>query len=114
MSEFLLAAAGFVLAMVALGLVRVLRGPDDADRLMAGQLLGSGGIAALLLGGAAIGDGDRVAHLGGVEFLDAGDDEADLAGAQFEAGHRLRCKHPDLLAQVLRAFRHQQYFVLGA
>lgn len=57
MSEFLLAAAGFVLAMVALGLVRVLRGPGDADRLMAGQLLGSGGIAALLLGGAAIGDG---------------------------------------------------------
>ncbi len=60
MSEFLLAAAGFVLAMVALGLVRVLRGPDDADRLMAGQLLGSGGIAALLLGGAAIGDGSVV------------------------------------------------------
>ncbi len=57
MSDFLLAAAGFVLAMVALGLVRVLRGPADADRLMAGQLLGSGGIAALLLGGAAIGDG---------------------------------------------------------
>lgn len=57
MSEFLLAAAGFVLAMVAIGLVRVLRGPGDADRLMAGQLLGSGGIAALLLGGAAIGDG---------------------------------------------------------
>ena len=57
MAEFLLAAAGFVLAMVALGLVRVLRGPGDADRMMAAQLLGSGGIAALLLGGAAIGDG---------------------------------------------------------
>ena len=57
MSDFLLAAAGLVLAMVALGLVRVLRGPADADRLMAAQLLGSGGIAALLLGGAAIGDG---------------------------------------------------------
>jgi len=57
MAEFLLAAAGFVLAMVALGLVRVLRGPGDADRMMAAQLLGSGGIAALLLGGAATGDG---------------------------------------------------------
>ena len=56
MAEFLLAAASFVLAMVAVGLVRVLRGPSDADRMMAGQLLGSGGIAALLLGGAAIGD----------------------------------------------------------
>lgn len=57
MAEFLLGAAGFVLAMVALGLVRILRGPGDADRMMAAQLLGSGGIAALLLGGAAVGDG---------------------------------------------------------
>ena len=49
MAEFLIAAAGFVLAMVALGLARVLRGPGDADRMMAAQLLGTGGIAALLL-----------------------------------------------------------------
>lgn len=49
MREFLLCAAAFVLAMVALGLVRILRGPDDADRMMAAQLLGSGGIAVLLL-----------------------------------------------------------------
>ena len=49
MADFLLAAAGFVLAMVALGLVRILRGPGDADRIMAAQLLGTGGIAALLL-----------------------------------------------------------------
>jgi multicomponent Na+:H+ antiporter subunit F len=49
MSEFLLAAAGFVLATVALGLVRILRGPEDADRMMAAQLLGTGGIAVLLL-----------------------------------------------------------------
>jgi multicomponent Na+:H+ antiporter subunit F len=60
MAEFLLAAAGFVLVMVAVGLVRVLRGPGDADRMMAAQLLGSGGIAALLLGGAATGDGSVV------------------------------------------------------
>ena len=55
MSEFLSAAAGFALAMVALGLLRILRGPEDADRMMAAQLLGTGGIAALLLAGAAIG-----------------------------------------------------------
>jgi multicomponent Na+:H+ antiporter subunit F len=53
MADFLLAAAGFVLAMVALGLVRILRGPTEADRMMAAQLLGSGGIAALLLAGTA-------------------------------------------------------------
>ena len=49
MADFLFAAAGFVLAMVALGLVRVLRGPSEVDRIMAAQLLGTGGIAALLL-----------------------------------------------------------------
>jgi multicomponent Na+:H+ antiporter subunit F len=54
--EFLLAASGFVLLMVALGLIRILRGPDDADRMMAAQLLGTGGIAALLLLGAATGE----------------------------------------------------------
>jgi len=53
MPEFLLGTAAFILAMVALGLVRVLRGPTDVDRLMATQLLGTGGIAALLLLGAA-------------------------------------------------------------
>jgi multicomponent Na+:H+ antiporter subunit F len=49
MAEFLLAAAGFVLLMVALGLLRLLRGPARADRIMAAQLLGTGGIAVLLL-----------------------------------------------------------------
>jgi len=49
MADFLLAAAGFVLATVALGLVRILRGPGDADRIMAAQLLGTSGIAALVL-----------------------------------------------------------------
>jgi multicomponent Na+:H+ antiporter subunit F len=49
MADFLLAAAGFVMATVALALVRILRGPAAADRIMAAQLLGTGGIAALLL-----------------------------------------------------------------
>jgi multicomponent Na+:H+ antiporter subunit F len=57
MPEFLLAASGFVLAMVALGLVRIMRGPGDAERMMAAQLLGTGGVAALLLLGAATGEG---------------------------------------------------------
>jgi multicomponent Na+:H+ antiporter subunit F len=52
-TEFLLGAAVFVLATVALGLVRILRGPSDADRLLAAQLLGTGGVAALLLFGVA-------------------------------------------------------------
>lgn len=54
MADFLLAAAGFVLAMVALGLIRILRGPGDADCIMAAQLFGTGGIAALLLLGEAM------------------------------------------------------------
>ena len=49
MADFLLAAAAVVLALVALGLVRVARGPEEADRIMAAQLLGTGGIAVLLL-----------------------------------------------------------------
>jgi multicomponent Na+:H+ antiporter subunit F len=57
MSEFLLGAAGFVLAMVALGWVRILRGPTAADRMMSAQLFGTGGIAAMLLLGTATGVG---------------------------------------------------------
>jgi multicomponent Na+:H+ antiporter subunit F len=55
MTEFLTAALGFILAMLALGLLRVLHGPGDADRMMAAQLIGTGGIAALLLLGAVTG-----------------------------------------------------------
>ena len=49
MYYFLLAAGGFVLVMVAVGLARIFRGPSNADRIMAAQLFGTGGIAALLL-----------------------------------------------------------------
>ena len=55
MAEFLLAAAGFVLLTVALGLARILLGPSSVDRMMAAQLLGTGGIAVLLLLAAATG-----------------------------------------------------------
>jgi len=60
MAEFLLGIAGFVLLTVALGLVRVLRGPGAVDRMMAAQLLGTGGIAGVLLLGAATGEAAAV------------------------------------------------------
>lgn len=52
MNEFLTAVLGVILALLALGLLRILRGPTDADRMMAAQLIGTCGIAALLLVGA--------------------------------------------------------------
>jgi multicomponent Na+:H+ antiporter subunit E len=42
MTDFLLAAAGFILFTAAVGLVRILGGPSNADRMMAAQLLGTG------------------------------------------------------------------------
>jgi multicomponent Na+:H+ antiporter subunit F len=53
MDELLLVASAVILATVGAGLWRVLRGPDPADKLMATQLLCTGGIAALLLFAAA-------------------------------------------------------------
>ncbi|MGH6836293.1 MAG: monovalent cation/H+ antiporter complex subunit F [Methylocella sp.] len=55
MTDFLLAAAGFILFTVAVGLIRILSGPSNEDRMMAAQLLGTGGIAALLLVAGATG-----------------------------------------------------------
>jgi len=55
MPEFLLAASAVVLATAAIGLLRLLRGPGSADRMMAAQLVGTGGIASLLLLGEATG-----------------------------------------------------------
>ena len=56
MADFLQWMAAFVVLMVALGLVRVARGPGRAERMMAAQLLGTGAIGALLLFGAATGE----------------------------------------------------------
>jgi multicomponent Na+:H+ antiporter subunit F len=55
MAEALLLAAGVVFAVVLPGLYRALRGPAAADRMMAAQLLCTGGVAALLLVAAATG-----------------------------------------------------------
>jgi multicomponent Na+:H+ antiporter subunit F len=53
-SGFLAIAGLLVLGVVLLGLMRILRGPADSERLMAAQLLGTGGVAALLLLGSAV------------------------------------------------------------
>ena len=65
MTEFLLGAAAFVLGTVAIGLTRVLRGPGEADRMLASQLLGTGGVAALLLFGVA----SRVAAIADIALV---------------------------------------------
>jgi multicomponent Na+:H+ antiporter subunit F len=49
MTSFLFGTAAFVLAVVALGLFRILYGPTAANRMMAAQLIGTGGVAVLLL-----------------------------------------------------------------
>jgi multicomponent Na+:H+ antiporter subunit F len=49
MTSFLFGTAGFVLALVALGLIRIFRGPARADRMMGAQLIETGGVAVLLL-----------------------------------------------------------------
>jgi multicomponent Na+:H+ antiporter subunit F len=53
MAELLTGAAALVLLSVLAGLARALRGPSRADRLLAAQLLSTGGIGVLLLLGAA-------------------------------------------------------------
>jgi multicomponent Na+:H+ antiporter subunit F len=53
MSALLLLAAALILLAALAGLYRALRGPAAADRMMAAQLLCSGGIGALLLVAAA-------------------------------------------------------------
>jgi multicomponent Na+:H+ antiporter subunit F len=53
MASFLFGTAGFVLTMVALGLVVILQRPAAVDHMMAAQLLGTGGVAVLILLAAA-------------------------------------------------------------
>jgi multicomponent Na+:H+ antiporter subunit F len=48
-AEFLLAMALVLLLTMSAGLVRVVIGPTPADRMMAAQLLGTSGIATLLV-----------------------------------------------------------------
>lgn len=55
MSVFLPAAALFLLATIAAGMVRVLRGPTAGDRMLAAQLFGTTGVAILLILAEALG-----------------------------------------------------------
>jgi multicomponent Na+:H+ antiporter subunit F len=48
-SELYLAVAIFLLLNILAGLLRVLRGPTPADRMLAAQLFGTTGVAILLL-----------------------------------------------------------------
>lgn len=47
MQSFHLALAVFLLLNVVAGMIRITRGPDPADRMMAAQLFGSTGVAIL-------------------------------------------------------------------
>ncbi|BCA78454.1 monovalent cation/H+ antiporter complex subunit F [Desulfuromonas sp. AOP6] len=49
MHDFFLAMAIFLLLTIVVGLVRVLKGPTPADRMLAAQLFGTTGVAILLL-----------------------------------------------------------------
>jgi multicomponent Na+:H+ antiporter subunit F len=49
MNDLNLALALFLLLNLGAGLVRVLRGPSHADRMLAAQLFGTTGVATLLL-----------------------------------------------------------------
>jgi multicomponent Na+:H+ antiporter subunit F len=49
MADVLLAVATLLLATVAVGLFSILRRPGEVDRMMAPQLVGTGGVAILLL-----------------------------------------------------------------
>ena len=90
MDDFLLGASAFVFLMVAAGLVIVLRGPGNVDRMMAAQLFGTGGLAAFLLLGALHGMDvvinvvltlSILAAFAIVAFVKAGSVLADEAGA---------------------------------
>lgn len=54
MNEFLMAAAALVLLLTSLSLYRLFREPSDVDRVLSAQLIGTGGVAILLLIGIAI------------------------------------------------------------
>jgi multicomponent Na+:H+ antiporter subunit F len=63
---FYLALATFLVVTMAVALIRVLRGPDPADRLLTAQLFGTTGVAVLLL--LAEGTGSGALHNVGLVF----------------------------------------------
>lgn len=55
MRAFTLGLAVFLLLTLVAGMIRVVRGPTAADRMLAAQLFGTTGVATLLLLGHAMG-----------------------------------------------------------
>jgi multicomponent Na+:H+ antiporter subunit F len=55
MNEWYLGLACFLLLNMAAGFVRILRGPTEADRMLAAQLFGTTGVGILLLLAPALG-----------------------------------------------------------
>jgi len=53
MHSLLFGAAAFILVTIAVGLIRILYSRQAADCMMAAQLIGTGGVAVLLLLGVA-------------------------------------------------------------
>lgn len=49
MTEVFYGAAGVILINVAISLIRIIKGPTRADRMMGAQLIGTGGVAMLVL-----------------------------------------------------------------
>jgi multicomponent Na+:H+ antiporter subunit F len=49
MDSFLFLIASFILTTVAVGLIIILQRPAEVDRIMAAQLLGTGGAAILMI-----------------------------------------------------------------
>jgi multicomponent Na+:H+ antiporter subunit F len=49
MENFYLTVCGVLLFTIGLGLLRVIRGPTSADRMLAAQLLGTTSVAILLI-----------------------------------------------------------------
>jgi len=56
MSDSFLLLALVLLLTLFFGLLRIIRGPESVDRMLAAQLLGTGGVALLLLLGVGLGN----------------------------------------------------------
>jgi len=94
MSEFLLMAACIILALVALSLLLILRGPANVDRMMAAQIMSTGGIAIVLLIGIASAQSMMInvaltlailSAFAGLAFVNAGETEKITNNSDSEA-----------------------------
>ncbi len=84
MNNFLVVAVFVILLLLLAGLIRVLRGPTDADRMMAAQLFGTQATAILLLL-AALFDSSAIVNVALIFAL-----LAAVATVAFVRGHPLK------------------------